>query len=116
MHLKIKIWMVIATLLFLLIAMRAHLVLNGLELLFSFLVALFENPNYAFIQLDFQTTDLLISVVLILIIPVLLFLFRNRFEVLNRQTSLISLGIIIISMIFIFAPVITNYHKTFKTA
>ena len=116
MHLKIKIWMVLATLLFLLIAMRAHLVLNGLELLFSFLVALFENPNYAFIQLDFQTTDLFISVVLILIIPVLLFLFRNRFEVLNRQTSLISLGIIIISMIFIFAPVITNYHPNFQNS
>lgn len=108
--------MVVVTLLLILLILRFQVILSGVELLFEFILALFENSKEVLNQLDFQTVDLFISVGLIFAIPFFIFRLKNRFRILNHQISLISLGIMIISMIFIFAPIITDYHPNFQNS
>ena len=108
--------MVVVALLLILLILRFQVILNGVELFFAFILALFENPEEVLDQLDFQTVDLCISVGLIFAIPFFIFRLKNRFGILNHQISLISFGIMIISMIFIFAPIITDYHPNFQNS
>ena len=113
---KLKIWMVVVSLLLLLLILRFQVVLNGIELLYIFIVSSSENPKEVLGQLDFQTVDVFISVGLIFAIPFFVFRLKNRFDLLNHQISLISMSIMIISMIFIFAPIITDYHPNFQNS
>ncbi len=108
--------MVVVALLLILLILRFQVILSGVELLFEFILALFENPKEVLNQLDFQTVDLFICVGLIFAIPFFIFRLKNRFEILNHKISLISFGIMIISMIFIFAPIITDYHPNFQNS
>lgn len=108
--------MVVISLLLVLLILRFYAVLGGIELLFSFILSLFQNPKEVFNQLDFQTVDIFISVGLIFAIPFLSYRLRNRIALLNYKVSLISFSIMIISMIFIFAPIITDYHPNFQNS
>lgn len=108
--------MVIVSLLLVLLVLRFYVVLGGIELLFTFIISLFGNPKEVFSQLDFQTVDIFISVGLIFAIPFLSFRLRNRIGILNHQISLISFSIIIITIVFVFAPIITDYHPNFQNS
>ncbi|VAX21788.1 Dipeptide transport system permease protein DppC (TC 3.A.1.5.2) [hydrothermal vent metagenome] len=103
-------------LLLLLIVLRFELINGGIKLLYLFIISLFSDPGKVWIQLDFSTIDLLISVILIFTIPVIIYKVRNRWEFFGRTVSLISFSIIVISIIFVFAPVITNYNPNFQNS
>lgn len=108
--------MVIILLLLFLIVFRFKLISGGIKLLYLFIISLFSYPSKVWIQLDFSTIDLLISVILIFAIPVIIYKVRNRWEFLGLNISLISLSIIVISIIFVFAPVMTNYNPNFQSS
>ncbi|NOX65099.1 MAG: ABC transporter permease [Chlorobi bacterium] len=113
---RIKIWMVIILLLLFLIVLRFQLISGGIKLLYLFIISLFSNPGEVWIQLDFSTVDLFTSVILIFAIPIIIYKVRNRWKFLGRNVSLISFSIIVISLIFVFAPVITNYNPNFQNS
>ncbi len=107
---RLKIWMVIILLLLFLIVLRFQLVSDGVKLIYLFLISLFTNPGELWIQLNFPTIDLLTSVILIFAIPIIIYKIRNKWEFLSRSISLISFSIIVVIIVFVFAPLITNYH------
>jgi len=113
---RLKIWMIIILLLLFLIVLRFQLISSGIKLLYLFIISLFSNPSEVWRQFDFATIDILTSVILIFTIPVMIYKNRNRWKFLGRNVSLISFSIIVISIIFVFAPVITNYNPNFQNS
>ncbi len=108
--------MIIILLLLFLIVLRFQLISSGIKLLYLFIISLFSNPSEVWRQFDFATIDILTSVILIFTIPVMIYKNRNRWKFLGRNVSLISFSIIVISIIFVFAPVITNYNPNFQNS
>lgn len=107
---KLQIRTVALFLLLLTIILRYSLIADGLKLIYYLILSLFQNPELTFSLIDYETIDLIFSVVLILLLPILLLKFKERIVFLNRSISVISFGIIIISMGFIFAPIIADMH------
>jgi len=113
---RLKIWMVIVLLLLSLIVVRFQLVGDSIKLLYFFFVSLFSNPKEIWTQFDFSTFDLLTSVLLIFALPLIVYRIRYKWKFLNRSVSLVPFSIIVITIVFIFAPVITDYHPNFQNS
>ena len=111
---KLKIRTVILLLLLFLIIVRFQMVSDGLELFYYLILDLFAKPSDTISQLDYQTIDLLASVLLVLLLPILLIAFKDRLKILHNKITIISFFIIIISINFIFAPLITDSHPNYQ--
>ncbi len=114
MFFKVKIWHFIVSLMLILILLRINLLINSFLLIFQFINLFFHSPSAADAQLEFPFFDSIFSAILIIIIPVLTSLFRQRINFLQRKISFTSFVIIFLLSFFVFAPLIANTNPEFQ--
>ncbi|MCL5031437.1 MAG: ABC transporter permease [Bacteroidetes bacterium] len=114
MSFKIKVWHFIVFLMLLLIMLRINLLMNTFLLIIQFINLFVYSPSAADAQLEFTFFDSIISAILVIIIPVLTFLFRQRINFLQRKISFTSFVIIFLLSFFLFAPLIANTNPAFQ--
>lgn len=98
----------------LLIMLRINLLMNTFLLIIQFINLFVYSPSAADAQLEFTFFDSIISAILVIIIPVLTFLFRQRINFLQRKISFTSFVIIFLLSFFLFAPLIANTNPAFQ--
>ncbi len=111
---KLQIRTVILLLLLFLMIVRFHIISDGLELFIILILGLFENPSETLSQVDYPTLDLLSSVSLVLLLPILLIGFKDKIKVMQTKVTLLSFVISIIGINFVFAPLITDNHPNYQ--
>ena len=111
---KLQIRTVILLLLLFLIIVRIQIVSDGLELFIFLILGLFENPSETLSQIDYSSLDLLSSVLLVLLLPILLIGFKDKIKVIQKNISVLSFAISIIGISFVFAPLITDSHPNYQ--
>lgn len=111
---KLQIRTVILLLLLFLIIVRFQIVSDGFELFIFLILGLFENPSETLSQIDNPSLDLLSSVLLVLLLPILLIGFKDKIKVIQKNISVLSFAISIIGISFVFAPLITDSHPNYQ--
>jgi hypothetical protein len=84
MHRKIKIWHFVFTVSAVIIILRFHLIINSVALLVSFIGLSFSNSIIALRHFNFALVDCLISGLLILFLPLISIMFREKIGIFSR--------------------------------
>ncbi len=113
MKFTFKIWHFLFLLWLTILVIRFELLINIYELIFRWTILSFNDSETAFGQLNFDMVDNIVSGKLFIILPILFLLFRNRLSFLNEKLSYASLFLIILTISFLFAPLITNRNPDF---
>lgn len=94
----------------LLLLVRYEMIFNGIKLLFYILMEAVSNPSKTFSQIDLLTLDYLISIILLLVIPIILFIISNNFKLFILKIEISYFIFIILLFSFAYAPLITNFN------
>ena len=111
---KIKIWHLLFLFWIVIIIFRFELVVDSFLLLINFLVLLITDFNMAIQSLDFSFFDVMISLVLFISIPVILFFKRKRTKWFYTPMNFSILILSLLVFAFIFAPLITDENPDFQ--
>jgi peptide/nickel transport system permease protein len=111
---KIKIWHIILFITLLISVFRFMYLLELLELSFVIIQTLFRNTEDVWSQLHFSVLDAVFSLLLIIILPILLISSKQIKKLFAQQLKLSNAVLIILSMCFLFAPVITRQNPDFQ--
>lgn len=99
---------------FLLLIFRTELLYNLVVLWIQYF-RLMSNDFVAAVQLlDFRLFDVLLSIALFILLPVVFILFRNKFKWLSDLINFSSLTMLFLLLTFIFAPIITDENPEFQ--
>ena len=112
---KINTYHAILVLFVLILILRYDVLFNGVQLLVFFTIELFSNPKIIINKIDILTIDLLISIILFFIIPIIIFKKRNKNKLIKYKLELSSVVFILLLFAVIFSPLITNYHPNAQT-
>ena len=113
MKFKIKIWHIIITLVTMIFVFRIGHITNLVSLYLEFVSLMFSNSKVIFSIVDFYFWDNLVSLICLFVIPILI-VASNKIR--NKLSSKINLSyfiLIILAIIFLFAPFITKQHPEF---
>jgi peptide/nickel transport system permease protein len=111
---KIRIWHILFLFWLLIIIFNAGLLLSLIILWGKYFILLFSDFGKAIQFLDFNLFDSLTSITLFLVIPVILFLYRKKFNWLKEAINFPILVLLILLFSFCFAPLITNENPDFQ--
>ena len=99
---------------FLLLIFRTELLYNLVVLWIQYF-RLMSNDFVAAVQLlDFRLFDVLLSIALFILLPVVFILFRNKFKWLSDLINFSSLTMLFLLLTFILAPIITDENPEFQ--
>lgn len=101
-------------LLILILVFRYELVLNTYLLFVFFIKLLFADYFVASGQFSLNIFDYFLSAFLIIIIPLVMIIKRNSFQFLNTRISYTSVTVILLLIVYVFAPLITSSHPEFQ--
>ncbi len=117
-NIRIKNLHIVLIFLSILFLFRFSIIIKSYILLFNYIKLFFYDIHTAMNIIDSETADLVISVLLIIIIPLIGIYIRNRNNIaakgLNRKPTISSFTVIILLSFFIFAPLITNSNPNFQ--
>lgn len=111
---KPKIWQILIFLVIIIILFRLSRIIFGLKFIWLFFLSIIQADFDAFSILDLQLIDILVSILLILIIPIIIFATRNKFRLFQFHSDLYSTFLILILFAFVFAPLMTNINPNFQ--
>ncbi len=93
---------------------RIELLYNLIILSQQYFLLLINNFQGAIQLLNLQLLDVFISVILYILIPVLLFIFRTKIKCLYVSLNFSSAVLLILLLAFVFAPIITDDNPEFQ--
>ena len=108
-----KVWHIVILISAVLIVLRFNFIINSILLGIQTLRLIFISPSFAFSQIDFQYLDPLLSSVLAIIIPAIIFL-KHRNNLLQKRINFTSAVIIILSTFFLLAPLASGSNPDFQ--
>ena len=111
---KLRIWHLLFLFWIVLIIFRFEFIIDSFLLLINFMVLLITDFNMAIQSLDFSFIDVMISIVLFISIPVILFFKRKRTKWFYTSMNFSTLILSLLVFAFIFAPLITNENPDFQ--
>lgn len=114
MRRNLKILHVVTIISIIIISIRYKTIYAGFIFLYSFITSLFQFGFETFVVVDFSLIDILISIILIIYLPIISLVKRNKIGILRIESSLLSISLIIILFSFVFAPLITNRNPNFQ--
>ena len=99
---------------FLLLIFRTELLYNLVVLWIQYFRLMSDDFVAAVQLLDFRLFDVLLSIALFILLPVVFILFRNKFKWLSYLINFSSLIMLFLLLTFIFAPIITDENPEFQ--
>ncbi|MEN8192412.1 MAG: ABC transporter permease [Bacteroidota bacterium] len=112
---KLNIRNLIIIIMVLLLITKFSLILEGIQLFYFLVLDIIVQPQITFSQIDYQTIDLFISIMFFFALSILLIKYWQKIKFLSNKINLSSFGIVVLLTIFIFAPLITDYHPNFQS-
>ncbi|HZW40374.1 MAG TPA: ABC transporter permease [Ignavibacteriaceae bacterium] len=109
---KIKNSHIIFFLLGLLFLLKFNTIISSYYLLYLFIGSLFSEFNNTISNIDLMLLDVFLSAILFIVAPLLTYRYR-KYKLLVKELNFISVIAIILLTIFLFAPVIANFHPDF---
>ena len=97
-----------------LIIIRFNLICNGFYFLYKYIQLFFIDFNFAYRITDTPQLDIIISLILIVVVSVVVFLFKKRIKFLNRGINFSNCFLMLLLFFFLFAPIITNENPDFQ--
>ena len=111
---KIKILHLVLALCSIIILLRFNLILKSYLLIFYYFKIIFSDTTIAYHQLSLPYIDIIVSALLIIFIPVWLLFKGKSFKIFQTKVNFSSLILVLLSFIFIFAPLISNFNPDFQ--
>ena len=90
------------------------LIFEYISLIFSYFDLLFSNSSAALTFLSFNLFDASLSVLLFILLIPLLLLFKNRLRFIRSRLNFSSAFLVLLGLIFLFAPLVTNENPEFS--
>lgn len=106
LHLLFLTWFVI-------LLVRWELLIDIYEMIFRWIILFINNSGDAFNQINFDVLDNLISGILFILLPFLVFILRKKINLLYSAISPASIFIVFLISCFLFAPIISNRNPDF---
>ncbi|MDR3667521.1 MAG: ABC transporter permease [Ignavibacteriaceae bacterium] len=100
--------------LILILVFRFEYIINSFLLLFYFIKLFFTDYSIAAGQCTLNLFDCFLSAILIIILPAVIVIYRKSLRFLNSGVSFSSITIIILFILYVFAPLITTSHPEFQ--
>jgi peptide/nickel transport system permease protein len=100
--------------LILILIFRYEIVFNSFLLLIFFIKLLFTDYLVASGQFSLNLIDYFLSALLIIIVPLFIIIKRSSFQFLNTGISFTSFTIILLLIVYVFAPLITSSNPEFQ--
>jgi peptide/nickel transport system permease protein len=97
-----------------LIISRFKLICSGFYFLYKYIQLLYTDFNSAYNLTDVPQLDSTVSIILIIIIPIILLLFKKRIKFLNSRINFSGCFLMLLFFFFIYAPIITNENPEFQ--
>ena len=117
-NIRIKNVHIVLILLSILFLFRFSIIIKSYILIFNYIKLFFYDIHTAMYIVDSEFADLVTSVLLIIIIPLIIIYIRNRDNIaakgLDRKPNFSSFTVIILLSFFIFAPLISNSNPNFQ--
>lgn len=110
---KIQAWHLIFVLLVILILVRIELLSQSFSLMVKYIALLFSDFKAASNLFSFSLLDQIVSSILLIILPFVLFFGRKQ-SFLKIRLSFSWIVVIVLSFFFFFAPLITNWNPEFQ--
>ena len=110
----LKIFQLIIALAILIIFFKYEDIIDGYKVIFLSFSAFFRIGMRILNVIDLLVLDFLMSVVLILILPIITYILRKRIKFLKLNVQYHSFSLIVISFLFVFAPLVTSVHPNFQ--
>ncbi|GMR25552.1 MAG: hypothetical protein BMS9Abin39_0859 [Ignavibacteria bacterium] len=114
MKFKPQIWHLLSFFWFIIIIIRAELLIDLIVLWVKYFLLFIGDFNSAMQLLDLSLFDAVLSIKLFIIIPIILFFFRKKYLWLKTSLNFSSLTLILLLLAFVFAPIITNENPEFQ--
>ena len=114
MKFQLRVWHSLCLFWILLLVFRMELLHNLLVLWKEYFLLLINNFGVAVEHLDLDLLDVLISINLFILLPIVLFLFRKKFNWLSGSINFSSMIILLLFLAFVFAPIITDENPEFQ--
>ena len=114
MKFRLKIWHMLCAFWLLLLIFRIELLYNLVLLWEQYFLLLINEFGAAIQLLDFRLIDVLLSIALFILLPIVLIIFRKKFYWLNVSINFSTLIMLILLLTFIFAPIITDENPEFQ--
>ena len=110
MQIKLKLYHLLLVLISILIIFKFDLIFNSFEFLFLSIQKTIlggENFNIVF---NLPVVDVFVSLILLIILPIIIYLFREKHIIFNYKLTLSSFAFLVLIFCVIFAPMITDFH------
>lgn len=114
MSFKLKIWHSLLAFWLLIIFIRTDLLIDLLLLFYRYLIFAVGEFNTALQIIDFNFIDALLSLILFIVIPVILFYCRKRLNWLKTRINFSTAMLMLLCLSFVFAPLITDANPDFQ--
>lgn len=114
MYLKIKIWQFLLFSSLIIIVLRFNYLIKLMNLFFVIIQSIFNIDKNVFAQIDFSVVDSIISLVLITLLPILIISSKKIQKLLSNQLNFSNLILLILTICFLFAPIITMRNPGFQ--
>lgn len=111
---KIKIWQLVIFVIVLLIIVRFNYIFDLIGLCIDILESIFVDSKNLSSILDFSLVDHLISLILIFLIPMIFIFLKKIRRIFSAQINLANFVLSILTITFIFAPLITLQNPDFQ--
>lgn len=108
-----KVWHSIILLAAVLFLFRFNFIINSILFAIQSLRLIFVSPSFVLAQINFQFIDPVISSVLIIIIPIIIF-FKHRNRILQQRINFTTAVLVILSMFFLLAPLMADTNPDFQ--
>jgi peptide/nickel transport system permease protein len=92
---------------------RIELLLGIYKMIFCWGILFFNDSETALKQISFDVFDNILSGLLLIIIPVIIFSFRQKLIFLDSRISSVTVFFILLIVCFLFAPVVSNKNPEF---
>ncbi len=112
---KVNTYHAILFLFALILILRYDVLFGGAQLFVYVIIELFSSPKIIINKIDLLTIDLIISLIMFFIIPIILFKYHKKYKIFKYKLELSSFVFIILLFAVIFSPLVTNYHPNAQT-
>ena len=110
--LKVFHWVIILWIL--IFILQFNVMIKCAEFVIEFIGLIFSDFSTAMILLDFNFLDLFLSATLFALTLPLIFIFRKRINLISTKLNFSFAFIVVLSFLFLFAPLITNQNPEFS--
>lgn len=114
MNSTLKIWQLIIILCIILLTFQFSLIIDLLSLGISYLIFLISDFQKAKALFTVELVDYLFACFLLIILPIYLFLRGRKYSIFKARLSFAASILVILSFLFIFAPLVTTTHPDFQ--